>query len=229
MDKKTSVDFSFILASSVHDMKNSVGMLLQTLEAISVDRTPGSSLSDQQLGILGYEASRINSELVQLLALYRMEQQSMPMQIDECNIDEILSEQMARNELMFTSRGITLDYHCDPELYWYVDAELLGGVVNNLLVNAARYCHQTVRLLAKIKGSLLHIAIADDGGGFPQKMLDAPIEPHAGVSFTTGSTNLGLLFATQVAKLHVNGAQQGRLCLSNGGELGGGIVEVLLP
>jgi len=229
VDKKSSVDFSFILASSVHDMKNSVGMLLQTLEAISADRTPASTLTDQQLGILGYEASRINSELVQLLALYRMEQQTMPLQIDECSIDEILNEQMARNELMFNSRSIALDYRCDPELHWYVDAELLGGMVNNLLVNAARYCKKTVRLSAEVMESQLHLCIADDGAGFPQAMLDAPIEPCAGVSFTSGSTNLGLLFATQVAKLHVNGAQRGSLRLRNGGDLGGGIVRVILP
>ena len=228
-DQDTHVDFSFVLASSVHDMKNSVGMLLQTLEAINNGLPPENQLAAEQLGILGYEASRINVELVQLLALYRMQQERMPVQIDEHYLIDLLAEQTGRNELMLRSREIQLECYCDEELVWFFDVELLGGVVNNLLVNAARYCRRQVNVTATLVDDALCLEIADDGAGFPQKMLDAPFETHAGVSFTTGSTNLGLLFAQQVARLHRRGDLCGRIELANGGVLGGGQIRIILP
>lgn len=228
-DQRNNLDFSFILASSVHDMKNSVGMLLQTLEGLSEDAVVKESSIASKLGLLGYEASRINSELVQLLALYRMQENAMLVQVDECYVDDVLSEQVARNELMLQSRNITLQYHCDAELLWYLDAELVGGLVNNLMVNAARYCHSRVSLSAQLQADTLQIIIADDGAGFPQNMLDAPLAPNAGVSFGSGSTNLGLLFAQKVAQLHTAHNRCGAIALANGGELGGGQVVVSLP
>ncbi len=224
---KPTLDFAFVLASSVHDMKNSVGMLLQTLESLT--ELPDSSPVAEQMGVLGYEAARINSELIQLLSLYRMQENSLLLQVDECYVDDVLAEQVARNELMFKSRKIELVYHCDKDLLWYMDAELIGGVVNNLLVNAARYCRQHVKLSASIQDGSLCIAVADDGRGFPDSMLEAPLQPCAGVSFASGSTNLGLLFATQVAQLHVNQSRCGRIELNNGAPLGGGRVIVCLP
>lgn len=224
-----NVDFSFILASSVHDMKNSVGMLLQTLEGLSEDPAVQDSAISRQLGLLGYEASRINSELVQLLALYRMQENAMLVQVDECYVDDVLSEQVARNEMMLQSRNIALQYHCDPDLLWYLDAELVGGLVNNLLVNAARYGHHQVRLSAQLAADSLQLVVADDGAGFPQAMLDAPLSPNAGVSFGSGSTNLGLLFAQQIVRLHSTHGRCGSIVLANGGELGGGQVIVSLP
>lgn len=226
---KPTVDFAFVLAASVHDMKNSVGMLLQTLEELSEMAIPESSPLAAPMGVLGYEAARINSELIQLLSLYRMQEDSLLLQVDECYVDDVLSEQVARNELMFKSRHIELEYRCDGELLWYLDAELIGGVVNNLLVNAARYCRQKVTLEAGLDDKGLRIVVADDGAGFPESMLRAPLEPCAGVSFASGSTNLGLLFASKVVQLHANQSRQGSITLTNGAPLGGGKVELRLP
>src|SRR5690554_1376255 len=99
-EDKPTLDFALVLAASVHDMKNSVGMLLQTLEELSATPPPASSPVAAKMGVLGYEAARINSELIQLLSLYRMQENSLLLQIDECYVDDVLSEQVARNEFM---------------------------------------------------------------------------------------------------------------------------------
>ncbi|MDO3386406.1 sensor histidine kinase [Gilvimarinus sp. SDUM040013] len=228
-DDALPVDFSFVLASSVHDMKNSVGMLLQTIEELSASTSPDNYDQAKQLSVLGYEAARINGELIQLLALYRVQNQRMLVQLEECYIDDVIHDQLARNDILFRSRNILVDVDCSEDICWYVDSELLGGVVNNVLVNAARYCESHIKIAAWIECDELHLAVADDGRGYPEFMLASPNAARDSVSFSDGSTNLGLLFAREIANLHRRGDRHGRIALKNAGLLKGGQIEVILP
>lgn len=228
-DKDTPLDFAFVLASSVHDMKNSVGMLLSSLASMMEQSPPLDGEQKKAYAVLEYEASRINSELVQLLSLYRMQNEHILMQIDAHYVIDILEEQLARNDMLFQTRGIILDVDCDEDLRWFVDGELVGGVINNILVNCSRYCRQRLNISVRMRNSMLCIAIADDGQGYPASMLAAPSEVNAGVSFSSGSTNLGLLFAHRVAELHKSKGVQGKIRLANNGPLGGGVFSIYLP
>ncbi len=223
------LDFSFVLASSVHDMKNSLGMLLQTLESMLADNPPENDAQRQTFSVLSYEASRINSELVQMLTLYRMQHESLRVQVDEHHVIDLLEDQVDRNDVLFQSRGLEVVVECDPDLKWYFDNELLGGVINNILVNCARYSRNQLLIRAGVADQRLVISIADDGSGYPQSMLDAPLEKNAGVSFSNGSTNLGLLFASRIVQLHRAHGSQGSLTLANKGPLGGGNLTLTLP
>lgn len=229
IDKEPALDFAFVLASSVHDMKNSLGMLLNTLASM-MEQSP--SMNEEQAktyATLEYEAARINSELIQLLSLYRMQHEHLLVQIDEHHIIEIVEEQLARNELLFKTRNIQVTVNCAENLTWYVDGELLGGVLNNILVNCARYCRERLDISVLMDEGMLRISIADDGNGYPASMLAAPQQVNAGVSFSSGSTNLGLLFAHKVAALHRSKDKQGLIKLANNGELGGGVFSLFLP
>ncbi|MBU2885117.1 HAMP domain-containing histidine kinase [Gilvimarinus agarilyticus] len=228
-DKGLPVDFSFVLASSVHDMKNSVGMLMQTIEELSASAATDNAEHNRQLSTLGYEAARINGDLVQLLALYRMENQRMLVQLEECYLDEIIGDQLARNDILFRSRNIAVEVDCGEDVCWYIDAELISGMLNNILVNAARYCLSRIKVTANIEDGVLHLIVADDGRGYPESMLTSPTVMRDSVSFTEGNTNLGLLFAQEIAKLHRRGDLHGYITLANGGVLSGGQIEVVLP
>ncbi|WP_111641948.1 sensor histidine kinase [Marinimicrobium alkaliphilum] len=223
------LDFSFVLASSVHDMKNSLGMLLHTLGEVIEQSPPQDEAQARQFAVLQYETSRINSELVQLLALYRMQERRMLVDVDEQYVRDVIEDQIARNDMLFQTRGINVELDCDDDLAWYFDAELIGGVINNVLVNAARYTRETLKVSARVDEHGLLISIADDGTGYPQAMLDAPAQENAGVSFSSGNTHLGLLFAQRVVEAHKSKGARGALLLENGGELGGGILNLRLP
>lgn len=223
------LDFSFVLASSVHDMKNSLGMLLHSLETMLAEHPPENEAQKKTAAVLGYEASRINSELVQLLALYRLQHEKLRVQVDEQFVVDTLDDQLDRNDMLFQTRGLVPELVCDPDLSWFYDGELIGGVINNILVNCARYSRSRLQISADVEGNYLRITLADDGAGYPQSMLDAPLQENAGVSFSQGSTNLGLLFAHRVLQLHHVGERRGRLHLENGGPLGGGVLSLYIP
>lgn len=222
-------EFSLILASSVHDMKNSLGMLINTLDDTMRDMPPKTPAQATRYATLQYEASRINGELIQLLALYRTNLQSMPIHVEQHYVRDVIEEQLARNDLLLTSRHLDVDCDCEDDLLWYFDAELIGGVIHNVLVNCARYTKSRLTIGADIEDNALVIRVSDDGGGYPPAMIEQPVSAAKGVSFETGSTNLGLYFAQKVAGLHRSGGREGFIALSNGGALNGGVFSLNLP
>ncbi len=230
MSTNETDDFSLVLASSVHDMKNSLGMLLDTLQQVVEATPPRDDGQARQFATLQYEAARINTELVQLLAVYRMQNRSLPVQVDQHFLIDVLEEQVARNDMLCQTRKLSLEVDCDEDLAWYFDAELVGGVVNNILVNSARYSREKILLRALVEQQQLVITIADDGAGYPPAMLEnSGQDSAAGVNFAAGNTHLGLFFARRVANMHRRGEMSGRIQLSNGGPLGGGVFTLILP
>jgi signal transduction histidine kinase len=227
--KNLAVDFSFVLASSVHDMKNSLGLLLNTIGEVMQQYPPQNENHANSYAILEYEAARINSELIQLLSLYRFGQDDIPVHIDEYYVIDLLNDQIARNHGVLQTRNIQLEVDCDESLQGYFDTDLLGGLINNVMLNCARYCKNKLRMAAQISGEGLCITIEDDGPGYPEAMLNAASDAESQTGFAGGRPHLGLLFARSVAHMHQNETQQGFIRLTNGGKLGGGCFSLYLP
>lgn len=224
---------SLLAASSVHDIKNSLSMLLQTLEEVIRSTPNQSDVLRQQFGVLQGEAARINNDLMYFLGLYRLQKNQLPLQIQSVYVADFLQEQLVNNALLFEIRNVALELHCDESLSGYFDPALIAGVINNVLVNAARYADRTVAIHAQPQLGGLMIEVIDDGRGFPEKMLLQGNNNDAGnrdrsIDFSTGSTNLGLHFAAEVAAMHKRGNVGGTIELSNLPE-GGGCFKLFLP
>src|SRR5690606_13799549 len=224
----SQLDFAMIMASAVHDMKNSLSMVLHSLEQLGGELGESESLA-RRVGLLQYEAARVNNDLVQLLGLYKLQSQQLPLRVDEHFVHDFLDEQMARYELLFSNRGISCELICEADLIGYFDEELVAGIVNNILANAIRYTRTKIQVEARQIDDYLILSINDDGTGFPARMLNAMEQPDRGINFDTGSTNLGLYFARQIAALHQQDDRRGSIELTNGGPLGGGLFRLLLP
>lgn len=207
---------SLLLASSVHDIKNSLAMLLNTLDSVIETTTITGDGQRQQFATLRGEASRINNALIYMLGLYRLQERQLPLQIQEVYVADFLEEQIAANALLFSIRQLDVRCNCDEQLAAYFDPTLVAGIINNVLVNAARYAQSKIVVSAQRSGDKsLVIEISDDGQGFPEKMLQSQGNRERGIDFHSGSTNLGLFFAAEVAHLHRRGEQHGVIELSN--------------
>ncbi|MFT5117070.1 MAG: K+-sensing histidine kinase KdpD [Kiritimatiellia bacterium] len=223
-----NLDFSFVIASSVHDMKNSLGMLLSSLEELIGESTSESDAQKKRIAILQYEATRINTELVQLLSLYRFQHQSQAVSIEENFIFDTVEDQIARNDMLFKTQNIEVEIDCDPDLVWYYDNDLIGSVIHNVLVNGTRYASKKMHLTAKVIDDFLVLEIADDGDGFPANMIDAAsLESDA--HRDGNSTQLGLFFAAKIAGFHQQDERKGSIELFNGGPLEGGVFRISIP
>ena len=220
------IDFSMVIASAVHDMKNSLGMLLNSLDELR-DELPQAQQS-QRFNTLQYEAQRVHGDLIQLLGLYRMQQKTLSAHIEEHFVGDFLDEQLAQHQVLTGARGLDLQLQTDADT-GYFDRELVGGVLNNILNNAIRYTRTAIRVSAREQDGYLVLAVEDDGAGYPAHMREVPEQRLQGIDFSTGSTSLGLYFAARIAGMHQNAQRSGEIKLSNGGQLGGGVFEIWLP
>ena len=229
MQDEQQPDFTMIIASAVHDMKNSLSMLLHSVDQMC-EELPEDWKQRNNTATVQYEAERVNSYLIQLLGLYRLQNKILSLHIDEYFVHDLLEEQVAHYQAMLTDKKITLTIDCSENLAWYFDREIILGVLNNALNNASRYTKSKIAIRSELTDNYLKIEIHDDGNGYPQKLLEAtPGEIINNINFQTGSTNLGIYFAACVTKLHTQGERFGTIKLSNGGIFGGGVFSIYLP
>jgi hypothetical protein len=227
-ENNDKLDFSMILASAVHDMKNSLSMLLSALSALESRYPKPNDEDNKQRAILQYEASRLNSALVQLLGLYKLDNQQLPVNINYIDVEDFLYDQIAQYEPLLKSKNIAIEIEVDDELDACFDQDLVASVINNILGNAIRYTQQKIKLTAYYENGLV-FEIADDGVGYPNEMIEKQQNYIKSIDYSTGSTGLGLYFASKIAELHKNKGRCGSIELANGGELGGGIFRLKLP
>ena len=220
--------FETVLASTVHDMKNSLSLLLGQLDVIS-EQLAQDRENQQAVSTLRYEAGRINCSLMELLTLYRLEKQQLGMNIHEVIVADLVDDCVAGHSMMASNNGIRLETDCDDELIWFFDPDLVGIAINNILGNSIRYSSELVRISVSTRDRQLLIQIDDDGAGYPQKLLDEVDNFSTGVNAQTGSTGLGLYFAATIANCHQRQDRQGKIQLQNEVGLNGGSFQLYLP
>ena len=222
------LNFSMILASSVHDMKNSLSMLLGTLDQLGGEcgqTCPAAGKVNQ----LRYQGQRLNGDLVQLLSIYKIEHQQYTPNIEEHDLSDFLQECVNTHEPMLTPRGIVIEAVCDPDLVGYFDREMVAGVVNNVVNNAYKYSKDRIRLSAAVRDGYVVLSVADNGHGYPPSMMRTGSVDAGPTDFKSGSTSLGLYFASLIAHMHTNKGKQGFIHCTNDGIDGGGKFSMMLP
>lgn len=222
------MDFSDVLASAVHDIKNSLGMVINTLEELT--GTPDSELGDHpKAKLLQLEARRANNDLIQLLTLYKLQNELANAHILEHNLEDFLDDLVVENRALAEALEINLDYRCDPFLNGFFDEDLLRGVLNNAIGNAERYTSDQIIISADAVDDYTVIRIEDNGKGFPQAMLEQQANSNPSPVCNRGRTQLGLYFSDKIAKLHRKSDRVGFIRLENEVNLNGGCFSIWIP
>lgn len=220
--------FETVLASTVHDMKNSLSLLLSQLDNISdsLERE-----TDNQLAVndLRYQASRINISLMELLTLYKLDKKQVGIQFNEVIVVDFIADCIAAYSLLAENKDIQLDMQCDDALIWFFDPDMVGIAINNIIGNCIRYTKSKVLVSAELYNGQLSIRIDDDGQGYPENMIDEPEQLMKKINFNTGSTGLGLYFAATIAQRHQRQHRCGNIQIDNDSPIGGGCFQINLP
>lgn len=220
--------FETVLASTVHDMKNSLSQLMSQLDEIS-QRLEHDKENQQAVSSLRYESSRINLSLMELLTLYKLDKDQLSINIDEVEVIDFIEDCIASHSLMARNKDIQINLDCDESLIWFFDSNLVGIAINNILGNCIRYAQNQVLVTVKKVDGFNIIQIDDDGDGYPESMLDDAQSNIKGVNSSSGSTNLGLFFSTIIAQEHQRMGKQGRIQLDNAQLSSGGCFQFILP
>lgn len=235
MDEPASPHELFLfLASTVHDMKNSISVLSGTLENLLADASPANGRAYPEMAHMLYQTKRLNDNLIQLLALYKqVGKPGYPFEMQTLQLGDVIEQVVSAERILLASKGIVVETDFDPALIWHFDEDLIIGVVCHAINNAIHYTRDRIRIVVAEVDGYLEIRVEDNGSGYPDAMLEAGMSAmhgaSAGVNFLTNSTGLGLYFSSEVAKMHKHRARTGSLRLENGGHYGGGCFVLTLP
>jgi PAS domain S-box-containing protein len=170
----------------------------------------GGLESDEVRAYGGYifnDADRINRLISDMLDLDRMESGRMSMRSGDVDINEVLSEAMARAG---TSTA-TVDFKADldPRLPIVVgDRDRLTQVVSNLVNNAVKYSPDggMVTLSTRAEDGFALISVTDTGLGIPPDEIGHVFERfrrvRSGAAQSIPGTGLGLTIVKQIVEMH---------------------------
>ncbi len=169
IDSEPSLDFSTVIASTVHDMKNSLAMLMQA-HSQWLAHLPDPDRHTPEQGVIDFEFAHLNGMLVQLLGLYKLGVNQMPLQPAYHELDDFIEAQLAAHQEVFASRGIIATYEVDPlSPLGFFDRELIASVLANSINNAIRYARHALLISVSDEAGQLVLTINDDGEGFSSR------------------------------------------------------------
>lgn len=226
-----TLDFPTVLASCLHDVKNSLCIFLGMLEEVVSETTVDDPRYNRMLK-LQYEGQRIGNDMTQLLGIYRGSNAQLSPHIAEVEVADFLRGQVQVHEAMLEHKQIHADVVCNASLIGFFDQEMVAGILTNVINNAYKYTRSRLRLSGEAWEGGLMLRICDDGAGYPERMQangDAGSSSLPPIDFSSGSTGLGLYFASLVAGLHKNKNRVGYIRITNDGIDGGGCFSLWLP
>ncbi|MGR8930504.1 MAG: sensor histidine kinase [Gammaproteobacteria bacterium] len=218
--------FPTILASTVHDIKTSLGTLVNLIRQLQLNQTKEQVDNILQLE---FEANRINHSLMQLLVMYRIDRRSFSLNIDEYLVIDILNEAKSQQNGHFQRRNIDVQVACDEELLCFCDFQQVSNALSSILNNADRYCRKAIRISAVKERDYVTLCIEDDGVGYPEQLLASDLRNPSDPDWVCGNAGLGLCFVSAIAHFHKNRDSRGFVKIDNHSSLGGARFCLFLP
>lgn len=218
--------FPAILASTVHDIKNSLGTLLGLIQHLTQKNDLNQSSDFQQLE---FEANRINHSLMQLLVMYKIDSKTFMLAIDEYPVADIIGEARAQQDRLTRLNNVEVRVDYNDDLMCYCDYQIVSNALGSILNNAQRYTRSAILLSAGAEDGYVKFCIEDDGRGYPEHLLNADLGNASDVDWVSGNTGLGLYFVSAIAARHKNKGKSGFVRIDNQSALGGARFSLYLP
>ncbi len=218
--------FPTILASTVHDIKNSLSTLMELIHQLPSPPSPNDVTGVRQLE---FEANRINHSLMQLLVMYKIDSQKFSLAVEEYPAIDIINEALAQQERLLQLKLNEVSVSCDDDLMGYCDYQQVTNALGSILNNAQRYALHALRISASQENGYLKFCIEDDGEGYPEHLLNADLSDPSSLDWVNGNTGLGLYFVAAIASYHKDKGKAGFVQIDNASRLGGARFCLFLP
>ena len=157
-------------------------------------------------GYIFNDADRVNRLIGDMLDLDRMESGRMSIRTADVDINEVLSDAIARAG---SSPSVEFKADLDPRLPIVVgDRDRLIQVVSNLVNNAVKYSPDggTVTLSSRAEGGFALVSVTDTGVGIPPDEIGHVFERfrrvRSGAAQAIPGTGLGLTIVKQIVEMH---------------------------
>lgn len=210
---KLQVDFVSNISHELKTPLTSIRMFVDTLQSGRVRGDP--ERMEECLSLLSGETDRLSRRISRVLDWARMEAGRRTFKIEKVSAVDIAKEAMDafRSQFLLGELLGELDVEVEvevpedlPELY--VDRDAIIEAVLNLLSNAYKYSQapRQIRLTASVRGTLVGIAVSDNGRGIARQDKGRVFEKFYQVdnllSRSTEGSGLGLAIVRTVVQNH---------------------------
>lgn len=203
--KRLNAAFSHNLRNPVTVLKGSAQLALKSIE----DVTTTSNLLAEHLHRIESYTNRIQQYVETMSKIQRLE--DINVQREPMKWDSLVSE--LNHMLCFLGEENQKQIEFTAEKYEkqiFIDKGIFFQIVENLVSNALRFAETHIEIFCSIsKGNLL-LSIADDGCGFPNKLIKNGIQPFQKGKEESGHFGMGLYTCELLCKKH-----GGRITLEN--------------
>lgn len=186
-------------AGLAHELRNPLGTIRVSAEMLQSNLPAGNEIAKELTGFIATEVDRTNSLVTRFLEFAR----PLELRLEKADLAETIDAAIRDLERHNPPFDVTVYRNYSPEIHPFAfDAELLGRVFYNLLLNAAQATPPGGAITVKTRavGGAVEIAVIDRGAGIPAKDLENIFNPF----FTTkkSGVGLGLAIVSKIVDLH---------------------------
>jgi two-component system sensor histidine kinase RstB len=149
----------------------------------------------------------IDSLIEELLLHSRLDRPEVPLDPETFIAEPWLRDRLADAEALAPELNWVISPLSSPVVWG--DRALLTRALDNLLGNARRYAHNTIRVTVNLGEGYYRIIVDDDGPGIPEADRKRVLEPFVRLDASrgrdTGGHGLGLAIVSAVARAHRGG------------------------
>ncbi|MBO9128310.1 HAMP domain-containing sensor histidine kinase [Bacillus sp. 165] len=188
-----------------HELKTPLSVIHSFAEGI---KDGVSTNIDYYTDVILEEADKMNSLIIEMLELAKLESGTYKLSKETFCIDELIRQVMAKLAFSIEEKQLTVLIQTDEKMLVHANKNRIEQVIVNLLSNAIRYTPKQESITVSVHdyGSQIMVSIYNKGTAIPEESLDKIWErfyrTDSSRSRVTGGTGLGLSIVKNILDLH---------------------------
>lgn len=214
------------LASTIHEAKNYLGHLNETIEQLIASNT---EIPTERAALARGQVHNLSHLLTQVLIHYRGMHAGYQLHTEQVDLEDYFEDLEQRHQATLSAKHGKLKTKINTDQAAFFDEQLINNVLDTLIANALSAGATELTLIADSHlDDQLILELQDNGPGFPSHLLNQDFNSLQTEQAHENKTGLGLYLANQILQAHQNKTATGRMELLNL-EAGGASVSLIIP
>lgn len=192
-----------------HELRTPVAIIMAYSEALIASKNKKCESTDDEiksLELIRSESEKMNVIISQLLMLARGYEGKYPVEIENIDLNEVISSVVEQMQDLASESDISLQYAPNDELLRLADQSLMTQMLINLIENGIKYGKPGgyVKITAKKENNSIQIVVEDNGIGISKEDLPNIFDRfyRADKSRDRSGTGLGLSIVKWIVDEH---------------------------